>query len=246
MGFPSRRARSRASNRAPGEVLVTEWKGNNREKALVSIHPERFEDVNQVALSTLFVIGNEVYGSRRNLGSLTLGVSLNKETGDLEFTSDDKGKHAKTMLTSIIRQLGDAPQGFADMPEPKAVQRGRNLAYACAVCNTKIRAAGQALQALCMHAGTPQFGAAPSQFVLKQPRPAQASATATATGTAAPQATAPAVAAGGPLPAAPASAAPTTQAENVQNAIKLVRGKAAKVVHARMFGQEQPEASASA
>lgn len=229
MGFPSRRARSRASNRAPGEVLVTEWKGSNAEKALVSIHPERFEDVNQVALSTLFVIGNEVYGSRRNLGSLTLGVQLNKESGDLQYTADDKGNHAKTTLSSIIKQLGPVPAGFAEMPEPKAVQRGRNLAYACQVCNTKIRAAGQVLQALCLHAGTPQFGAAPASFVLKQAKGVTVTQPAAQPAARAAQ-PAVAVAAGGPLPAAPAT--------NIENLIKLVKGGAAKVSHGRMFGQE--------
>lgn len=218
---------------------MSEWKGSNAEKALVSIHPERFEDVNQVALSTLFVIGNEVYGSRRNLGSLTLGVAMNKESGDLEYTKDDKGNHAKTTLNSIIKQLGPVPEGFAEMPEPKAVQRGRNLAYVCPTCNTKVRAAGQVLQALCMHAGTPQFGAAPAQFALKQPK----GATATAAPAAQPVAS---VAAGGPLPAAPAAAAPqpTTVATNIENLIKLVKGGAAKVSHGRMFGQE-PEATAT-
>lgn len=236
MGFPSRRARTRASNRAPGEILsVNEWKGKEQvEKTLVSIHPERFENVNQVALSTLFVIGNEVYGSRRNLGSLTLGVKLNKESGDLEYTADEKGVHAQTTLTNIIKQLGPIPAGFAEMPEPKAVQRGRNLAYVCPTCNTKVRAAGQVLQALCMHAGTPQFGAAPAQFALKQPK----GATATAAPAAQPVAS---VAAGGPLPAAPAAAAPRSAAqENIDNAIKLVRSGAAKVAHGRMFGQPEP------
>jgi hypothetical protein len=210
------------SNRAPGEVLVTEWQGSAAEKALVSIHPERFEDVTQVALSTLFVIGNEVYGSRRNLGSLTLGVTLNKENGDLEYTKDDKGNHAKATLNTIIRQLGQVPEGFAEMPEPKAVQRGRNLAYACSVCNTKIRAAGQVLQALCLHAGTPQFGANPAPFALKQ--------STKATATPEPQA------------AVPAPKAPVQTATNVENVAKAVRAGAAKVVHGRMFGQEQPEA----
>lgn len=142
MGFPSRRARSRASNRAPGEILVQEWKGSDIEKALVSIHPERFSDVTQVALSTLFVVGNEVYGSRRNLGSHTLGVDMDKQTGDLIYSADDKGAHAEATLNSIIKQLGAPPQGFAELPEPKQRQTTRMQKYVCNVCGKILRGAG--------------------------------------------------------------------------------------------------------
>lgn len=143
MGFPSRGARSKASRRAPGEILVQEWKGSAIETALVSIHPERFESVEQVALSVLFVVGNEVYGSRRNLGSETLGVTMNRETGDLEHTADDKGTHAQATLARIVRSLGAIPQGFAEMPEPKTRQTTRLAKYTCNVCGKIMRGAGE-------------------------------------------------------------------------------------------------------
>lgn len=205
---------------------MQEWKGTSAEKALVSIHPERFEDANQVALSTLFVIGNEVYGSRRNLGSLTLGVQIDKQSGDLVYTTDEKGQHAKAMLTAIVRQLGGIPEGFADMPEPKQVQRTKANKYTCPTCKTNIRyAAAVPLQALCMHAGRPEFGQSPAQFAIqvRTPRPTKAAASAGAN-----------VAA----PAAPQS----TSRSNIENVMDAVKHGAAKVVHngGRMFGQEQP------
>jgi hypothetical protein len=167
MGFPSRRARTRASNRAPGEILIEEWKGGKAEKALVSIHPERFEDVTQVALSTLFIIGNEVFGSRRNLGSLNLGVVMNKENGDLGYTTDEKGHHAYNTLSAIVKRLGDIPEGFADMPEPtKRAQVNRQLKYSCPTCGTIVRSAGQGLESLCLHGGKPQYGQSPAKFAL--------------------------------------------------------------------------------
>lgn len=170
MGFPSRRARTRASNRAPGELLTAEeWKGTDAEQHLVSIHPERFEDVNQVALSTLFIIGNEVYGSRRNLGSIALGVQMDKQTGDLGYTADDKGNHAKTTLTRIIRELGAIPEGFADIAEPvQRKQTNRQLKYKCAACGTIIRAAGSGLEVVCLHGGKPQHGQMGAKF---EPQP---------------------------------------------------------------------------
>lgn len=192
MGFTSRRARSRASNRAPGEILVKEWKGSEIETALVSIHPERFKDVQQVARAVLFVIGNEVYGSRRNLGSLTLGISLDKESGDLQYTPDEKGKHAETTLTAVIKHLGTIPKGFAEMPEPaaKKAQQSRNRLYVCSVCKTKIRTAGTTFRGLCLHGGTPNHGEMATEFAepappkpspeapkeVKEPKPEETSA----------------------------------------------------------------------
>lgn len=168
MGFPSRRARTRASNRAPGEILIEEWKGNTAEKALVSVHPERFQDVNQVALATLFIIGNEVYGSRRNLGSLTLGVQMDKQSGNLGYTADDKGKHAKTILTSVIRELGAIPEGFADIAEPaQRKQVNRQLKYKCTLCGTIVRAASTTLDVLCLHGGKPEHGKMATKFALQ-------------------------------------------------------------------------------
>ncbi len=122
---------------------MQEWKGSAIEKALVSIHPERFKDVNQVALSTLFIIGNEVYGSRRNLGSLTLGVEMDKASGNLRYTSDEKGNHANTTIAGIIKRLGPIPSGFAEMPEPAPRQATRLQKYACTVCGKPFRAAGE-------------------------------------------------------------------------------------------------------
>jgi hypothetical protein len=218
MGFPSRRARTRASNRAPGEILIEEWKGNDIEKALVSIHPERFKDVTQVALSTLFVIGNEVYGSRRNLGSNTLGVLMDKNTGNLVYASDDKGQHAKSTITNVVRRLGQIPEGFADMPEPKQrTQTNRQLKYACQTCGTIIRSAGQALESLCLHGGKPQHGLAATPFV---------QSTKTTQSQTQPQAV------------APVAVQELTPEQNILNATRLVKSGAAKVVHGRNFGVE--------
>lgn len=229
MGFPSRRARTRSSNRAPGEILVEEWKGTGIEKALVSIHPERFESVEQVALSTLFVIGNEMYGSRRNSGALTLGVVMDKQSGDLTYTSDEKGTHSKNTLNHIVRNLGAIPQGFAEMPEPvQRVQNTRNLKYACNVCGTVLRTAGQVLEAMCMHGGKPQHGQPPGSFILhltKKQEKAQAAA----------------------VPEVPqvqpqASAAPAAGSrEEVANIAKLTRAGALRVQQVpggRAFGAE--------
>lgn len=194
---------------------MQEWKGSTAEKALVSVHPERFEDVNQVARSVLFIIGNEVYGSRRNLGSLTLGIQMDKQSGDLAFTTDDKGQHANNALGQIIRTLGPIPQGFAELPEPKAVQRTKANKYTCPVCKTNVRHANHVpLQALCMHAGKPQYGQPAAQFEIQVKN-------------------APAV----PVVEQP-KIQPPTPAENVQNVIKAVKAGAVKVVHGRNFGQE--------
>lgn len=223
MGFPSRRARSRASNRAPGEILVQDWKGSDNEKALVSIHPERFEDVQQVARAVLFVIGNEVYGSRRNLGSLSLGIEMDRNTGDLMFTSDDKGKHAEVALNQIVRTLGAIPQGFAEMPELKAVQRTKAQKYSCTVCGTNVRYANGVtqLQALCLHAGKPQFGQNAAAFALqvKPVKPVKQSKVVA-------------------IPA-PAQPKPALIDSNIENVIAAVKHGAARVVHGgRNFGAE--------
>lgn len=220
MGFPSRRARSKNSNRAPGEILIEEWVASGAEKALVSIHPERFESAQQVALSTLFVIGNEVYGSRRNLGSLTLGVQMNKETGDLEYTADDKGEHAKNVLGTIVKSLGDLPDGFAEMPEPKQrqAQSNRQLKYECGTCHQIIRSAGNHLEVLCMHGGKPEHGQPAAPFVQQQPKAAG---------------TEPAQSEAQPTP-------PLTDTQNRANLVGLVKSGAARIVsHARNFGQEE-------
>lgn len=227
-GWPSRRSRGRFSNRAPGEIIVDEWKGSNIEKAFVSIHPERFEEVEQVALSVLYVVGNEVYGSRRNSGALTLGVNLNRENGMLEYTADDKGKHAKTVLHNITKQLGDIPPGFADLPEPKATQKTRQRKYACSTCGQIIRAASDTLQVLCLHAGTPHLGENASPFAIQVPK-----VKATTTDMASRRA-APAV----PVATPPAPTEGTMGAENVKNIAKAIAAGAAKVSHGRMFGAE--------
>jgi hypothetical protein len=235
MGFPSRRARSSASNRAPGEILVNEWKGTAIEKALVSIHPERFNDVNQVALSALFVIGNEVYGSRRNLGSLTLGVEMDKTNGKLRTTSDEKGHHADVTLKNIIKHLGTVPQGFADMPEPQARQGTRLQKYACTVCGKPFRAAGEM--------GRVIHGDDGGQFVLSQPA-TQTSQTAQSSR----QTRQPRQASAAPATQAAAPATATAQpqrsadAENRANMVAAVRAGAAKVVHGRNFGVEEATA----
>lgn len=226
MGFPSRKARSKASNRAPGEILIEEWVASGAEKALVSIHPERFESAQQVALSTLFVIGNEVYGSRRNLGSLSLGVQMNKETGDLEYTTDDKGIHAKSVLGTILKSLGEIPDGFAEMPEPKqrGVQSNRQLKYECGTCHQIIRSAGNHLEVLCMHGGKPEHGspAAPFVQIVKSAAPPASAA----------------------VEAPPQPEPPLTDSQNRINLSKLVRSGSARIAsHARNFGGEQPSAS---
>ena len=152
---------------------MQEWKGTEMEKALVSIHPERFVDIHQVARSVLFVIGNEVYGSRRNLGSLALGIQLDKETGNLNFTHDEKGMNAESILNGIIKGLGTIPEGCAEMPEPKAIQRTKANKYTCPTCKTNVRCATP-LEAFCLHAGKPEFGQPPAKFEIQirvQPEP---------------------------------------------------------------------------
>lgn len=223
MGFPSRKARSKSSNRAPGEILIEEWVASGAEKALVSIHPERFESAEQVALSTLFVIGNEVYGSRRNLGSLSLGVTMNKETGDLMYTDDEKGKHATGVLGTILKSLGEIPEGFAEMPEPKTrtAQTNRQLKFECGTCHQIIRSAGNHLEVLCMHGGKPEHGQPAAPFM--QVQKAQV-----------------AVKPASDVVEAPQPVAPLTDTQNRINLGTLVRSGAAKIAsHARNFGTEQ-------
>lgn len=146
MGFPSKRSRGKTTSRSVGEILVQEWKGDGIEKALVSIHPERFRDAEQVALSLMLLVGDEVYGSRRHSGALALGVQLNRENGKLEYTQDDKGAHARTALGEIIRKAGTMPVGHAELPEPVAVQRTRMRLYECSECHQKIRAGSDTLE----------------------------------------------------------------------------------------------------
>lgn len=212
-GWPSRRSRGRGANRVPGEILLEEWKGSQAEKAFVSIHPERFNSVEQVALSVLYVVGNEMFGSRRNLGANTLGVVKNDD-GVLTYAADDKGKHAKTTLTGIAKNLGAIPAGFAELPEPNVAQRTRLRKYACNVCGQIARASTDDLQAI--HAtdnGT---------FVLQVP-------TAQAEEAVVPAAT--------PKPPAPATAMTPAQ-ENRANLVEAIRSGAARVVHGRAFGAE--------
>lgn len=227
MGFPSRRARTKSSNRAPGEILIEEWVASGAEKALVSIHPERFESPEQVALSALFVIGNEVHGSRRNLGSLSLGVLMSKETGSLGYTTDEKGKHAKQVLATIVKSLGELPEGFTEMPEPAVrAQTTRMLKYACATCKQVIRSAGNHLEVLCMHGGKPQHGQPATPFIQQQAKPK----------------TQPANSSAAPEPPQPANGEDdelSPAAQNRVNLATLVRGGAARITsQARNFGQE--------
>jgi hypothetical protein len=139
--------RSRGRKRAPGEIVVAEWKGTEIEQAFVSIHPERFRDVQQVALATLYVVGNEVLGSRRNAGARLLGVNLETD-GNLIFTPDEKGEHAKQILAGVLKELGSTPEGFAEMPPSKVPQPSRMKKYACEVCGQIIRAASEDLSAI--------------------------------------------------------------------------------------------------
>lgn len=206
---------------------MQEWKGTNIEKALVSIHPERFQDVIQVSLSTLFVIGNEVYGSRRNLGSLTLGVQMNKESGDLAYTQDEKGTHAQETVNRIVRGLGAIPDGFAEMPEPKQRQVNRYKKYACSVCGKILRGAGE--MGRVVHADDGGIFAQQTDKVVASTNEDVRAKYPYAAST--PVATA----------ATPAPQAPVTQDENIQNVIKAVKHGAAKIVHGgRNFGQEIP------
>lgn len=225
MGFPSRRARTKSSNRAPGEILIEEWVATGAEKALVSIHPERFRSPEQVALAALFVIGNEVHGSRRNLGSLSLGVQMSKENGSLGYTVDEKGKHANQTLTLILKSLGDLPEGFADMPEPsQRSQTTRMLKFACATCGQVIRSAGNHLEVLCMHGGKPQHGQPAAAFTQQLPKAKAEVPAAAKVEEAVPE----------------VSAAPLTDTQNRVNLARLVRSGSAKVAsHARNFGQEE-------
>lgn len=224
MGFPSRRARTKSSNRAPGEILIEEWVASGAEKALVSIHPERFESPEQVALSALFVIGNEVHGSRRNLGSLSLGVQMIKETGTLGYTADDKGKHANQTLNTILKSLGDLPEGFAEMPEPTVrAQTTRMLKFMCVTCKQVIRSAGNHLEVLCMHGGKPEHGQPATPFVQQQPKAKTAQSSAAAE------------------PPQPQPSALSPEAQNRVNLATLVRGGSARIAsHARNFGVEAP------
>lgn len=218
-GWPSRRSRGRAAGRAPAEVIVKEWKGTDIEKAFVSVHPERFEDAEQVALSVLYAVGNEVYGSRRNSGALTLGVALNRQNGDLEYTKDDKGKHAKQVVNQITKQLGELPEGYAEMPEPPPPQPTKMRKYACGICGQILRAATDQLQVICMHAGTPFHGQAQGAVMaLQLPRARKQAGQQAAPTTPAPVAAAPALApAVAPAVLAAAATATRTAASTARN-----------------------------
>lgn len=142
MGFPSRRSRGRFTSRAVGEILVQEWQDRGGiEKAMLVIHPERFINAESVSQSALLLVGDEIYGSRRHSGALTLGIEINKETGVLDYTRDEKGHHAKLTLHNIMNHLGELPTGHVEIPEPKPIQRTKMLKYACSVCGRILRAA---------------------------------------------------------------------------------------------------------
>lgn len=217
MGFPSRRARGRFSSRAVGEVIVQEWKdSDNIEKAFLVIHPERFVNSESVALSVLLLVGDEIYGSRRHSGALTLGVTISKETGAISYTADDKGKHAHTTLRTIIRELGDMPKGHIELPEPPPRQATRMAKYACNVCGRICRAAADPEAMHTADRGTYVLAPARTRRVTAQPAATQPTTTH-------------------PVAAAPA-AQPLTQRQNIENLGKLVEAGAARISAPRAFG----------
>jgi hypothetical protein len=229
MGFPSRRSRSRITSRAVGEIIVQEWKGDGIEKALVMIHPERFKTAEQVALSLMLLVGDEVYGSRRHAGSLTLGIQLDKETGSLGYSPDEQGAHAKKTLNNVLKQVGTLPEGHVELPEPKAVQRSRQRKYVCPTCSTIIRAGSDGLEAACLHAGTEHAGEGAAVFALQLPKVKEETEMET---TAKPKTKT--------VKAVVTSAeAPLSQRQNIANLGALVAAGAAKVAGSapRAFGQ---------
>lgn len=141
MSFPPNRARGRFSSRAIGAVMLAEWKGDEIEKALLVIHPERFISGEMVGQAILLLVGDEIYGSRRHSGGKVLGVEINKETGGLNYTNDEKGEHARKTMRKIIQELGMLPQGHIELPEPAPRQVTRMLKYACTGCGQLLRAA---------------------------------------------------------------------------------------------------------
>lgn len=140
MGFPSRRSRGKRTSRAVGEILVQEWKGDDIEQALLTIHPERFTSAESVGQSILLLVGDEVYGSRRHSGALTLGIQYNKDTADMSYTPDEKGHRAHTTLQSIIKTVGTLPEGHIELPEPRQAERKASyVKYACSICEKPFR-----------------------------------------------------------------------------------------------------------
>lgn len=217
------------TNRAVGEITVQEWKGDAVEKALVMIHPERFKSPEQVALSLLLLVGDEVHGSRRHSGALSLGVELNKETGALGYVPGEVGVHAKSVLKSILNSVGEMPLGYVVLPEPKVAAPSRMRKYACGTCGQIVRGASESLQIACLHANTEHFGEPAAMFVfvpkavkaekvvkVRTPRARKTNGSAAAE-----------------------TAAPVTQRENIANLSALVAAGAAKVAGAapRAFGQ---------
>lgn len=214
MGFPSRRARGRITNRSVGEILVQEWKGDNIEKALLTIHPDKFNTAESVAMSMLLLVGDEMYGSRRHSGALKLGIQLNKTNGTLEYTEDERGQHAKSTLAAIIRQAGTLPQGHAEIAEPTGPSRRQSYKkYACTVCGYVIRHPENGKSGTITHddGGT---------FAIQEGRRRTAQA----------EEVAPAPQPAPPAPAPRRAAAVSTQRENIENLGKVVEAGAARVV----------------
>lgn len=136
-GWTSRAARGPISRRLPADVSVGEWQHDPFAEAFVSIHPERFRSVEEVAMAMLYGMGRAAYGKRR--GQEKVGLTKT-DTGQLTYTNTALGFHVSLQIANIVSQLGALPAGFAEVPPPRKLDRSRMRKYVCK-CGFIIRTA---------------------------------------------------------------------------------------------------------
>jgi hypothetical protein len=149
-GWPSRRARGRAATRNPSEIVVGEWKDNDTEAAIVSIHPERFRSPSEVLLSLLYVMMKRSQG---RAGTLELGLLHDKVTGEVTIMDNDDGARTLHRLDDLRRKLGDLPVGFAEIaePKPRPPAQTRLRKWTCPACDAILRIASDTLGSEFVH-----------------------------------------------------------------------------------------------
>ena len=131
IGFPSRRARGKAEERAGAEVSF-EWTGNASEAALVSVHPEKMKDALNAAKALKAGMFKACYTPR----------SAKRLMRDVVKESD---------LREIVNSIGEPPSGYAVLAEPAKRDRARLRLWECE-CHppVKARVASDNFKAKCL------------------------------------------------------------------------------------------------
>ncbi len=133
VGYPPTRARGKRGERR-GAYIGSEWHGNDQEKALVAIHPERMKDGITAAEALFEEMYRHSFSSRR--------YNRNKHVLSAEW---------EAKLTDIVSRCGDPPPGYAKMADPNSRGQGTRLRKYVCDCypSVIVRAATDSLQATC-------------------------------------------------------------------------------------------------